>query len=105
MPLAEYRDVEYAIARTGLGQPDRDQVVRFARSCVGQRYGWLSILGVALRYLTPGRGLWFGMDGTEICSGLAAQAMCRGWAIFDHNPATMTPAELAAYYANSPSPT
>lgn len=95
-PLSEYRHIEYAICRTRLHGDDQRQAIAFAISCLGQRYGWGVILGIALRYLTPGRGLWFGSNGTEICSGLAAQMLVRGWANFPVNPASMTPAELAA---------
>jgi hypothetical protein len=97
-PLAAYRDIEYVLVRTGLVGDDRQQAVAFAQSCVGQKYGWVTDLGITLRFLTPGRGLWFGMDGTELCSGLVAQALCRGWKIFAVNPAAISPAELGVEY-------
>ena len=97
-PLAAYEHIEYVLVRTGLQGDDQRQAVAFARSCLGQRYGWTIIAGIALRFLTPGRGLWFGMDGTQICSGLVAQAQCRGWAIFPVNPSSITPAKLAECY-------
>lgn len=96
-PLAAYRDVEYWIVRMEMQTTDQRQAIRFARSCVGERYGWLTIVGIALRFLTPGRGLWLGMDGTEICSGLVAEALVRGWSIFRHNPGSLTPQELFDY--------
>lgn len=95
--LSEYRQIEYALVRTRLAPEDQAQAVAFAQSCLGDTYGWLTILGIALRYLTPGRGLWFGQNGTEICSGEVAQAQCRGWANFTTNPASLTPSELAGY--------
>jgi uncharacterized protein YycO len=97
-PLQAYQPIEYAIVHTHLQGDDQAQAVSFAQSCVGQRYGFSTDLGIALRFLTPGRGLWFGMDGTEICSGLVAQAMVRGWANFLHNPASLSPSELGQYY-------
>src|ERR1035437_1153273 len=63
-PLEDYRDIEYWIVRTGLPPLDQHQAVAFAQSCVGQKYGFVVIFGVALRYLTWGEGLWFGMNGT-----------------------------------------
>jgi energy-converting hydrogenase Eha subunit A len=91
--LSEYRQIEYAIVRTGLVPEDAAQAVAFARSCVGRRYGWLTIAAIAVRTLTPGHWL----DGTEICSGEVAQALCRGWANFASNPASLTPSQLASY--------
>lgn len=97
-PLRFYRGIEYALVRTGLEPLDAEQAVAFARSCLGQHYGWPAIVGIALRFLTPGRGLWWGLNGTEICSGLVAQALCRGWANFPVNPASLSPAELGEAY-------
>ncbi len=97
-PLTKYDHVEHRIVHTHLDPVDVRQAVAFAESCVGQSYGFLTILGIALRFLTPGRGLWFGANGTEICSGLVAQALCRGWANFSVNPASCSPAELGEAY-------
>lgn len=97
-PLSAYRQVEYWLVRTELQAEDQDQAVAFARSCLGQKYGFLIDFAIALRFLTPGRGLWFGVDGTEICSGLVAQAMVRGWANFPVAPSSMSPAELLEHY-------
>lgn len=97
-PLSEYRDIEYAIVHTNLNQQDEAQATAFAQSCVGQTYGWFTIAGLILRFLTPGRGLWFGMNGTEICSGLVAQAQVRGWVNYPWNPASATPTDLWNFY-------
>jgi hypothetical protein len=96
--IACYENVEYLIVKPNLDPLDVAQACAFARSCVGEHYGFATILGIALRFLTPGRGLWFGLNGTEICSGLVAQALCRGWANFRMDPATITPAELGEFY-------
>jgi cell wall-associated NlpC family hydrolase len=92
--ISEYSGIEFSVKKTSLQGMDTIQALNFAGQCVGQKYGWFTILGIALRFLTPGRGLWFGMNGSEICSGLVAQALVRGWYIFDYEPASMTPAEL-----------
>lgn len=97
-PLSDYRDVSYVLVRAGLDEHDQAQALAFLQSCIGQRYGFLTDIGIALRFLTPGRGLWFGADGTQICSGMAAQMLVRGTANFKSNPASMAPAELGAYY-------
>lgn len=97
-PLSEYRDIGYVVVHTHMNPLDVEEANAFALSCVGQRYGFFTDFGIALRFLTPGRGLWFGMDGTEICSGLVAQALVRGTANFKVNPASISPTELAAEY-------
>ena len=101
-PLSAYRGIEYAIVRTGLQGDDQAQAVAFAQSCVNDGYGWGTDIiipaGIVMRYLTPGRGLWFGMDGTEICSGLVAQTQVRGWANYKYNPASMSPEDLWQAY-------
>ena len=96
--LDVYHDVEYALVHADLHGDDQQQAINFCRSMVGAKYGFLADFGIALRFLTPGRGLWFGMNGSEICSGLVAQAMTRGWMIFADNPASLSPAELAMAY-------
>jgi uncharacterized protein YycO len=97
-PLSNYDNIEHQVVPTHLASVDRAQAISFAQSCVGQKYGWTVIFACALRFLTPGRGLWFGMNGTEICSGLVAQCLVRGWANFKSNPSSLTPAELAEEY-------
>jgi hypothetical protein len=97
-PLSAYREVEYWIVRTGLEGVDVDQAVAFARSCLGDEYGFLTDLGIGLRFLTPGRGLWFGMSGTEVCSGLVAQAEVRGPVIYPWDPASCSPGDLLRFY-------
>jgi hypothetical protein len=97
--LSVYRGVEYVHIATGLDAHDQAQAVNFALSCVGQKYGWLDDVGIGLRFLTPGRGLWFGMNGTQICSGLCAQAQCRGDKIFTLEPSSISPEELYNEYA------
>lgn len=103
-PASAYRNIDHLIVDSKMVELDRKQAVAFATSCVGQKYGWPTIFGIALRFLTPGRGLWFGANGTEICSGLVGQCMVRGWANFKVNPASMTPAELAEEYKVSDTP-
>lgn len=98
-PLAAYRNVEYTLVKTHMDPKDAEQAIAYARHLLYEKYGWLEILGVALRFLTPGRwGLYFGSSRTTICSGLVANALTRGDAIFDVEPSTMTPAELASYH-------
>ena len=97
-PLAFYDSYDRVLDRSRLDGHDVPQTVTFLRSCLGQPYGVLTFIGIALRILTPGRGLWLGLNGTEICSGLGMQAQTRGWVIPAVDPASMTPAEVAELY-------
>lgn len=73
----------------------RGNAAAFARSCVGESYGFVTILAIALKVLTRGR-LGFGVQGTSICSGLVARSLERlgyNWNPWD--AAELTPAYLA----------
>lgn len=95
--LSNYKDNEYVIVRPFLGVRDRDQAIAVAERMVGERYGFLTIISIALTLLT-GSKFSFGIDGQSICSGLVARAMEKGDAIFDRSPSHIMPADLAAYY-------
>jgi uncharacterized protein YycO len=72
----------------------RANAASFAQRRVGDRYGWATILCIALKVLFKGR--WnFSVSGTEICSGLAAQALERlGYDWYPNEPGELTPAYL-----------
>lgn len=99
-PISNYRDILYVIVRTNMSEEDAAQALAYARSCLGETYGFLTILGVALRFLAPRLDIW----NAKICSGLVAQSMTRSWAIFPGNPASLSPAELAEAFAVPPKP-
>lgn len=94
-PLVAFKFIDHIVAPSNLKGEDLAQAIAFAQSCVGQEYGFVADAACALHFLTPGRGLWFGMNGTEMCSGLTAQCLVRGWYNFKTNPASLSPAELA----------
>lgn len=72
----------------------RSNAVDFARSCVGEKYGFLTILAIAIKTLTKGK-LDFNVQGTNICSGLAARSLERmGYNFNPYDPAELTPAFL-----------
>jgi hypothetical protein len=98
--LSEYRDVEYQLVRLNpalADQQDRDQAVRFAQSCLDQKYGSLTLISIVLSLLT-GCKFSFGFEGQEICSGLVSRALERTYALFPHDPSHMMPADLAKYF-------
>ncbi len=66
----------------------------FARSCVGESYGFLTIAAIAVKVLTKGE-IDFGIQGTSICSGLCARSLERlGYNFSPYDPAELTPAYL-----------
>ena len=73
----------------------RGNASMFARTCVGEKYGWATIAAIAVKTLTKGR-IDFGIQGTSICSGLAARSLERlGYNFNPWDPAELTPAYLA----------
>jgi hypothetical protein len=111
---AKYRPKEYHLVRIAAHNADRTQAVEFARWAAGevngrgqqippdqrvpQRYGFLTIVSIALTLLT-GAKFSFALDGQEICSGLVARAQERVGTIFgERDPGHIMPADLAKYY-------
>ena len=99
--LSKYQPAEYYLVRIDASDEDRAEEVAFARSCLGQPYGRVTICSIFLSLLT-GTTLAFGLDGTEICSGLVAQALVRTNVIFDKDPTHIMPADLAKYFQVEP---
>jgi hypothetical protein len=95
--LAVYARVPYTVVDTGLADLDRQEAVRFAQSCLGERYGWWTIVSIALALLT-GTKFSFGVAGECICSGLVAKSLERGQAIFARDSANIAPADLAKMF-------
>ncbi len=91
--LAEVADYDPNIAEKAM----RHNACEFARSCVGEKYGFATIAAIAVKVLMKGK-LDFGVQGTSICSGLAARSLERmgyNWNPWD--PAELTPAYLAKF--------
>lgn len=99
-PLSYYLNKDYILIRIDATDDDRQEAVAFARYCVGDKYGWLTIISSALSFLI-GLRLSFGFYGQEICSGLVARSLERTKAIFHKDAAHITPADLAQLYASS----
>lgn len=105
-PLAKYRPAEYHLVRLGesADRRDREQVVAFANSVVGQPFGFLDMASVGLSLLT-GAKVNISYESHLMCSALVARAMERTSALFDDEPAHMLPADLARHYgAEAPAP-
>ena len=95
--IRRYKDRNYAVVRINATDADREQMVRFYRSQVGNRYGYTTILSLGLGLLT-GLKLVFAMDGSDICSGLVAAGLTRGDYILGRSPVHMMPADLAKLF-------
>jgi hypothetical protein len=97
--LSYYRDVEYHLVHLGdsADRRDREQVVAFAESLVGQPFGLLDLFSVGLSLLT-GAKVNVSYESHLMCSALVARALERTSAIFGDEPAHMLPADLARYY-------
>lgn len=96
-PLAKYDAVEYHLVRIEASAADRAEAVTFARACLQQGYGYLTVASIAFS-LATGATLAFGFDGQQICSGLVARALERTTAIFKREPSHLIPADLAKLY-------
>jgi len=101
-PASKYSPDWFAYIDVDANQGDRDQIVQFAQreAEVNEQYGYLQIATITVSLLLGGR-LTVGMDGSEICSALAAKALRgagywweRGGQIVDET--YLTPADLAA---------
>jgi len=104
--LSKYRSVEYHLVHLGdtADARDREQVAAFAKSLVGQPFGFLDLFSVGLSLLT-GAKFNVSYQSHLMCSALVARALERTSAIFDDEPAHMLPADLARHYgAERPEP-
>jgi uncharacterized protein YycO len=104
--IVKYRATEYHLVHLSsavANEHDRQQSVKFAEWTLGQRYGWATIVSIAISLLFGGK-FTFGFDGQFICSGLVARALERTNAIFDRSPSHIMPADLAKYFHVTPPP-
>lgn len=99
--IADYDPTQYTVVHIVASREDRAEAVAFAEHCVGQPYGFATIVSIALSLLT-GAKFSFGFNGQLICSGLVARALERTTAIFDDEPSHIMPAQLAKLFGATP---
>src|SRR5260221_422439 len=46
--ISYYKDMKYVVVHIEATEADREEMVTFAKACLGDGYGWLSILSIAL---------------------------------------------------------
>jgi len=95
-PFEKYRDVEFHLVHSNLNDIERRDGDAFVRYELAHhvRYGFLTILSIALSLLT-GLRFTFGMLNTAICSGLVAAALAAPQ--WREDPSHVMPADLAQY--------
>jgi hypothetical protein len=104
--ISNYKDTEYYLVHLEeilATEHDRAQAVKFAESCLGQKYSYVMVVSIFLSLLT-GAKFSIGYDGQSICSGLVSRALERTNAIFDRTPSHMMPADLAKIFKVEPPP-
>lgn len=95
-----YHGTEYVVVHLPVTTMplDRQQAVDFADFCLNDRYGWLTIVSIALCLLT-GAKFSFGVDGQQICSAQVARCIERIGEIFrEGDPWHLAPADLAKHF-------
>lgn len=105
-PISHYTPTEYFLVHLNDSDADirdRGQAVAYARYCLGEGYGWLTICNIALALLT-GCKFTFGIDGQVICSGLVARCLERTSIIFPGAASNVSPADLAKQFRVDPPP-
>jgi uncharacterized protein YycO len=98
--ISVYRATEYVVVHLpqSTSDIDRRQAVKFAWHCLREKYGWLTIVSIAVA-LVSGTKLNFVVDGQQICSALVARCIERIGEIFTENePWHLMPADLAKHF-------
>lgn len=95
--ITEYDAKEYVVVHTNLSSEDQAEMLNYIDSCLGDKYGFITIASIAISLLT-GTKFNFGYEGHMICSGLVATGLERGPVIFDKDAVNIMPADLAKKY-------
>jgi len=99
--LESYRWHDYHCVQLDLSEAQRHEVVRFAWSCLRQKYGTLSSILLGLSVLLGDR-LWVPERGQQGCGALIARALERVGLKFERTPANTLPADLAKRFGARP---
>jgi hypothetical protein len=101
--LDKYQSIEYHLVNIDAyaDERDRQQIVKFAESCLRHHYGYLTLASISLNLLLGGR-INFSFERQIICSALVARALERSDVIFKKSPQHIMPADLAHYFGVTP---
>lgn len=92
--ISYYKDYKYIVVHISALPDDREEMIQFAKACLGDKYGWLTLLSIAISLLS-GTKFSFNFDGQEICSGLVTRSLERTTFIPKRDASHMMPADLA----------
>jgi len=95
--IAKYRDTDYLVVHTTASEEQRTLACEFAETRVGDKYGVLNFVGLAVQSLF-GWNLSIDMDGQFICSGLVSRATEKYIVAYPRSPENMMPADLAFFW-------
>jgi hypothetical protein len=99
--IEKYRDQEYHYVRVEMSDADRDNVARYAVSCLRQKYGRCSFVLLAVAKLMGG-GLHVPDRGQQGCVALIVRALQRAGVRFERGPTDMSVADLAKRFGVRP---
>ena len=88
---------DYAVVALAMPATERTNVVAFAKSILGDGYGFLTIPADLFNALT-GLELVLGWGNKMVCSTASCRALERAGLIPDRSPYAVTPAHLAYYF-------
>ena len=100
--LESYRNRDYHYVRIAASDARRIEAVRFAESCVGQRYGALSMLALGL-FILIRCPIVLPERGQHTCAALVARALEHATGErFARTPVNMMPADFAKHFGVVP---
>lgn len=95
--IEKYRGSDYMVVHAVASDDQRRLACGFAETRVGDHYGILNFVGLAIEALF-GWNLSVHMDGQFICSGLVARATEKYIEAYPRSPEDMMPADLAWFW-------
>lgn len=95
--ISRYRGTDYLIVHVTASEAQRELACGFAETRVGDKYGILNFVGLAIQSLF-GWDLSLHMDGQFICSGLVARATEKYIEAYPRSPENMMPGDLAFFW-------
>lgn len=95
--IEKYRGSDYLVVHVVASPEQRELACGFGRSHVGDKYGVLNFVGLAVQALF-GWNLSIHMDGQFICSGLVSRATEKYIVAYPRSPEDMMPGDLAYFW-------
>lgn len=96
--LSDYQKSEYVVARVVKSKESRQQMIDYLEwvACIEKDYNW-GLIGLIGIELITGGNLSINLDGSEICSTLAAEALKSAGIFF--NRGKVMPADIAYVFS------